>query len=88
MIPGVWSHWQFPLDKSAQTVFEKVQNHLLGVRYTPWAVATQVVNGMNYAFVCGAQAVAPDTSKSVVLLEAYVPPGGEPHVPRITRINP
>ncbi len=85
---GGWSNWQFPLDQNAQKVFDRVQSQLLGVRYTPWAFATQVVNGMNYAFVCGAQVVAPNTHQSVVLLEAYVPAGGEPHVSRIISIKP
>jgi hypothetical protein len=85
---GGWNNRQFPLDQDAQNVIEKVQDQLPGVGYTPWAFATQLVNGTNYAFVCGAQAVAPNEPQDVVLIEAHVPPGGEPHVASLTRINP
>ncbi|MEL7020767.1 MAG: hypothetical protein AAGK47_04110, partial [Bacteroidota bacterium] len=41
----------------------------VGVDYTPIAVATQVVAGTNYAFLCNAKAVVPGSSNKLALVK-------------------
>ncbi len=54
------------LDKA---VFEQVSRGLLGVHYELLAVATQVVNGTNYKFLCKAAAVYPEARLSLVFMD-------------------
>ena len=45
----------------------------IGVNYSPIAVATQVVAGINYRFLCNAQVTAPNTPVEGKLVQFYVP---------------
>jgi hypothetical protein len=43
-----------------EELFEKVIKQITGVQYTPLVVASQVVNGTNYAFLCESKVVGPN----------------------------
>lgn len=85
---GGWSSFSFTITPEAKKVFEQALKGLVGVRYTPLAFATQVVAGLNYCFLCEGQVVSPENPEFAALIYIYAPPGGDPHITGITRINP
>jgi hypothetical protein len=89
-VPGGWSDFNFTITPEAKGVFDQVTTHLLGVKYTALAFATQVVNGLNYCFLCEGEVVAPGQPEFAALIYVYVPSGErpQPHITHITRINP
>lgn len=54
-----------------RAVFEYVTKSLLGVDYELKAVATQVVNGINYKFICISKIVVPYAQPELTMIEAY-----------------
>lgn len=52
-------------------VFNYAVKNLLGVEYDLKAVATQVVDGINYKFVCVAKVVVPYAQPELVVIEVY-----------------
>jgi hypothetical protein len=48
-----------PLDAKTKDIFAKALAGLTGVGYTPLIVATQVVAGTNYLYMCNGHVVAP-----------------------------
>lgn len=89
-IAGGWSGFQSPVPKEAMSVFTTATEGLMGVKYTPVAVAAQVVAGMNYCYLCTAIGVYPDAIGYAAKLNVYQPlPGqGIPHVTSINAITP
>ncbi|MBN3853311.1 MULTISPECIES: hypothetical protein [unclassified Paraburkholderia] len=87
---GGWSAFNFEITSSAREVFQEAIGHLVGVSYTPFAFATQVVAGTNYSFLSQAKTVVPEAGLRVVRVHIYQPlPGkGEPHVTQIIAIEP
>lgn len=87
-LAGGWSGFSFTITTEAKEVFDRALKGFVGVKYTPLAFATQVVAGLNYCFVCRAQVAAPGTTEYLALVNIYAPPGGDPHITGIRRINP
>jgi hypothetical protein len=86
--PGGWTDWSFDLTEEAKKVFKEAL-HVVGVKYTPLAFATQVVAGENYCFLCQQKAVYPNAPDHVVLVYIYQPLGGHsPYITHITKITP
>ena len=85
---GGWSPWSFALSEEAKKVFEKALTGLLGVDYTPLSVATQIVSGKNYCFLCKGVIVVPESPEIVAKIYIYQPFEGDPHITDITRVNP
>ena len=79
---------QRPLSDAERALFRQVTDSLAGVSYTPESVATQVVAGTNYRFVCTAKAATPDlaTYKAEVVVYQPLPGQGEPKITKITRL--
>lgn len=90
VIVGGWTGFDFELSTEARAVFAAATHGLLGVKYSAFAVATQLVAGTNYSFLARAQVVAPDAPLRVVKVHVYQPlPGqGEPHVTQIVDVAP
>ncbi|WCM92394.1 hypothetical protein M5C99_18860 [Acidovorax sp. NCPPB 2350] len=86
-IPGGWTAFNFDLTPEAKKVFTEAVN-LVGVTYTPFAFATQVVAGTNYSFLAKAQTVVPNAQTRVVKLHIYQPLQGQPHITQIIDIQP
>ena len=57
----------------------------IGVDYSPFAVATQVVNGMNYRYKCTAS-MPPAEVVWEAIVEIYKPINGKPRIVGIIRI--
>lgn len=60
-------------------IFDEAMQGLVGVRYTPRTVATQVVNGTNYKFICEAVAATnpSQTYRAEVVIYKPLPATGE-----------
>ncbi|GMV30118.1 MAG: hypothetical protein AMXMBFR59_22430 [Rhodanobacteraceae bacterium] len=87
-IPGGWSNFDFTLSPEAKNVFDTAFDGLLGVKYTPFAFATQIVNGTNYSFLCEAQYMTRYPVENAVAAEVYQPLEGKPHIVAIRPISP
>lgn len=70
------------------TLFKTAMATLDGVNYVPESVATQVVAGKNYRFVCKATPVVPNPQSFHAAVVIYQPlPGkGEPTITSIERL--
>lgn len=89
--PGVWHGWHFDISPGARKVWTETVDRLLGVKYTAVAYATQVTDGINYAFLAKSQAISASTSEPIglVLISTYVPStNAQPRITGIRQINP
>lgn len=75
------------ISKEEKELFEKVLNGLVGVSYKPLAVATQVVNGVNYAFLCDSKVIAPGTESRNDIVTVYKPISGDASITDIRTIK-
>lgn len=86
---GGWSGFNFDLTPEDLNVFKEATSQLIGVDYTPIAVAKQVVAGVNYSYIAKAQSVVPNAATRAVTLHIFQPLGHEkPHVTGIVQIKP
>jgi hypothetical protein len=67
-------------------VFNKATSGFVGVKYTPNAVASQVVAGTNYCFLCDATVADKGCSKFVA--KVYIFQSLENAAPHIYSIHP
>jgi hypothetical protein len=83
-VVGGWTpyHKLTPEDK---LVFDEALKGFVGVKYTPYTVATQVVLGTNYRYKCTAS-VPPTDVVSEAIVEIYKPLNGKPYITGIIRI--
>jgi len=85
-ILGGWSEYTAPISAEDMKVFNEAVQGLLGVHYTPVAVAKQVVAGMNYSFFCNKKGVYPGALNEAATVLIYFPPSGTPHIVSITNV--
>lgn len=77
---------QRPLDDEDRRLFDKATENLAGVKYTPQTVATQVVAGTNYRFICTAETVTREPKAFRAEVTVFRPLPGQ-GAPRITQIR-
>ncbi|HAS43885.1 MAG TPA: hypothetical protein DCS93_25640 [Microscillaceae bacterium] len=86
---GGWTTFTFEVSPEAKQVFQKATERWQGVDYTPMAVATQVVNGINYCFLSKGVMVTPERAEIVALVYIHQPSGdGDPFITEIKQIKP
>jgi len=87
-IPGGWSGFH-AVTPDEQKIFAGVVKPL-GVNYEPLQVATQVVAGLNYCYLCKASIVSPGAVAYPTLVYIFQPlPGaGAAHITAIVPIKP
>lgn len=84
--PGGWTAFR-SLTEEDKALFNKVMKVMLGVTYKPIVVATQVVNGINYCFICRATMVTNPPVEYNAEVIIYQPSGGgEPHCTEIKHL--
>ncbi len=83
----VGSYTAFSSDLSGEelNVFRSAMKGLVGVKYTPIAVSTQLVNGMNYRFFCNAMGAYPGATNEGAMVEIYKPISDDAHIVSIHR---
>ena len=87
-VPGGWTHFNFNISHEARKVFETALHGFVGVGYKPLAVATQVVAGTNYCFLCEATVVYPGATPYAAKVYIYQPLQGAPHITQIVQDMP
>jgi len=73
------------IDEKEKALFAKTMN-LKGVDYVPLAVATQLVSGTNYRFLCEAKVVIPEPVPYNALVTIYAPLQGEAVITEIKNV--
>ena len=81
---GGWTPYR-DLTPEDRTLFDKVMDPILGVRYEPSAVSTQVVAGTNYKFRAVGTIMVPDMPKFHAIIRIFEPLEGEPVLISIVR---
>jgi len=84
-ICGGWSAFH-PLNNDEKNIFNEAIKGLVGVNYTPIEVSTQVVEGMNYRFLCNAELPSPTIGCYRVIMEICEDLTGAPRICEIKRI--
>ena len=79
---------QRPLEASDRELFRRATTGMTGVSYTPESVATQVVAGTNYRFICTAKTTTPglETYEAEIIVFQPLPGQGEEKIAKITRL--
>lgn len=85
---NAWSHFNFNISPEARAVFAAALHGFVGVSYKPLAVATQIVAGTNYCFLCEATVVYPGATPYAAKLYIYKPLEGAPHITQIVQDMP
>lgn len=77
---GTWTAFTSEISPIEMKVFQEAISGIIGVNYTPVAVATQLVSGTNYRFFCNAVATYPGAVNQGMMVQIYAPLEGNPHV--------
>ncbi|MBM2883842.1 hypothetical protein JFK97_05520 [Chromobacterium phragmitis] len=86
-VPGGWSGFK-PLNEHDRKVFHQATEGLLGVKYAPLAVSTQIVAGENFIFLASAEVIYPGALPHLVAVYIFQPLGDKPpHVTRVENIS-
>jgi hypothetical protein len=85
LTPGAYGPFR-AVDPTTKAIFDKAMAGLLGVGYRPLIVASQVVAGTNYLFMCNAQVVAPGTAAFPMEVIIFQPLSGPPYHTSIKRV--
>lgn len=87
MLAGGYTDQRTPTAEEL-TLFKTATAELDGVGYTPETVATQVVAGKNYRFICKAVTATrkPQIYKAVVTIYQPLPGKGEPRITKIEKL--
>ncbi|WP_106829664.1 hypothetical protein [Parabacteroides pacaensis] len=86
MVVGGWSHPQ-PLTPEDEEVFKKATDGWAGAGFKPLLVATQVVAGLNYRFLCQITTVTQDPQTYLGMVYIFQPFPNDEKVPYITKIT-
>lgn len=76
-IPGGWTAYSSSISGDTTNAFKEALDGHLGVNYTPLAVASQVVSGINYRFLADAQVVYPNAPHYAAIIQVYKPINGK-----------
>lgn len=83
---GDWSPFEDPTDED-KAVFATAMKGLIGVTYVPLKVSKQIVNGINYRFVCDATPATLDPQSYKAGVRIYAPSVGlKPVITKIEKI--
>lgn len=84
---GAWTEFSCDISAQAQAAFDEAIGEIVGVTYSPVAVASQVVKGMNYAFFCNADTATLPHLSSAAMVNINQEPGGPAKVTGIVTIE-
>ncbi|SEQ59258.1 hypothetical protein SAMN04488038_10887 [Solimonas aquatica] len=87
-VPGGWTPFSFEVTPEASAVFAQALKGFTGVSYTPLAVATQVVAGLNYSFLAKGTVVIPAQTQLAAVIHIYKPLQGDPVLRQIDEVPP
>lgn len=79
MVMGGWSKFS-PISKEGKEILKEALGTPLGVKYEGFAMATQVVEGHNYKFLCNAETVTLKGHDYVAEILVYCAPKKGPEL--------
>ncbi|ACA87416.1 MULTISPECIES: hypothetical protein [Shewanella] len=84
---GAYGPFTSEIDTQAKEAFSEAMEHFVGVDYSPVAVATQVVAGLNYAYFCNAQIPGLGSSVYPAMVNIYKPLDGDAVITHIQKVT-
>lgn len=84
---GGWTPFETKISSEEMTLFNDVTENIMGVRYVPLAVSTQVVAGTNYSFFCNATIANATSDTYAAMVEVYQQLDGTVHLTEIKRVE-
>lgn len=82
---GAYSKFRI-LTNEDKEIFNMALKDLVSISYEPLIVASQVVAGTNYKFVCNATTIYPGASPYLAMITIFVPLSGQGDL-AVTEIN-
>ncbi|WP_430410953.1 hypothetical protein [Kordia sp.] len=82
-LPGAYSPYTCKIAAAAEKAFAQAMKGIVGVRYMPVAVSTQIVSGVNYKFFCNTQAATIMPLNGAAIVSIYAPLEGDAHITHI-----
>ena len=82
-LPGAYSPYTCEISAEAKKAFEQATKGLVGVHYSPVAVSTQIVSGVNYKFFCNTKAATIMPLYGAAIVSIYAPLKGDAHITHI-----
>lgn len=86
LIPGGWTPFR-GLTPKDMLIFDEATKNIMGVKYTPRSVSTQVVEGVNYNFLCDSKIMSPNAEIQKMMVYIYQPLQGAPEVTSIIPLH-
>lgn len=83
---GAYTPYTSDISKEAKEAFAQALKGFVGVEYSPVAVSTQLVSGMNYKFFCNTQAVNVLPAKGAAIVSIYSPLDAPAHITHIQNL--
>ncbi len=80
---GAYSPYTCEITKEARAAFDQAMKDIIGVKYSPVAVSSQVVSGMNYKFFCNTEASTLYPRLGAAIVSIYAPLKGDAHITHI-----
>ncbi|WP_445946263.1 hypothetical protein [Shewanella sp.] len=84
---GAFGPYTSEINPEAKAAFADAMEHFVGVKYSPVAVASQVVSGINYSFFCNAEVVVPSSTVYPAMVDVYKPLNGPAQLTHIGKLN-
>lgn len=75
------------LDLEAKSIFESAVKNIMGVGYVPMLVATQVVEGINYRFICNGTTITKEPETFAAVVTVWAKPDGSVEVTDIKKLE-
>ena len=75
VMTGAWTAYSTEISAEQKALLAKAVG--IGINYNPFAVATQVVSGVNYRFLCNAEVAIPNAPIECKLVQFYVSAGSQ-----------
>lgn len=82
-----WTEFSSNISAQESRVFLEAVGSLVGIEYTPVAVARQGGADVNYCFFCNARTVYPGADSRPVTIMIFKPLGGHSHIIEIKSID-
>lgn len=80
---GAYSPYTCKITKEAQIAFDQAMEGIIGVTYSPVAVSSQIVSGMNYKFFCNTESSTLFPRLGAAIVSIYAPLEGPAHITHI-----
>lgn len=85
-MPGGWTSYHKPSAEEIK-IFEEAFEGFVGVKFTPFLVKSQIVNGVNYSYITNAAGVYPGAIPYKAVVSIYKPINGKAVITNIVKID-